>query len=163
MDALRGHFGKLGFTDVETFIASGNVIFTGRGRPRAIERTIETGLEKVLGYEVKTFVRTTDEVAAIAGYQPFSPARMRAARALIVGFLAEPLPPAAVKTLMGLKTAVDDFRVQGREVYWLCQVGQGESEFSNAVFERSLKVRTTFRGMPTIVKLAAKHGWSLVI
>jgi uncharacterized protein (DUF1697 family) len=52
---------------------------------------------------------------------------------------------------------VDAFRASGREVWWLCQVKQSESTFSNAVFEKALKVKATFRGFNTLQRLAAKH------
>src|SRR3954470_8101179 len=80
MASLREAFGAVGLKDVETFIASGNVIFTApAGKTAALERQIEGHLHGILGYEVKTFVRTQAEVAAIAAYQPFSAARVRAA------------------------------------------------------------------------------------
>ena len=59
---------------------------------------------------------------------------------------------------MALKTADDEFRFIGRELYWLSNKRQGESLFSNALLEKTLKARSTFRGVNTIVKLAAKHG-----
>jgi hypothetical protein len=60
--------------------------------------------------------------------------------------------------LHGLKTGIDDFHLNEREVYWLCKVKQSESKFSNAVFERATGARVTFRGVSTIAKLAAKAG-----
>jgi uncharacterized protein (DUF1697 family) len=159
MAALRDHFATLGFGDVETFIASGNVVFQSRSaRLDHLERRIEAHLLAALGYEVKTFLRTEAEVAAIAGYRPFPTARQRSATSFNVGFLAAPLGPGARRTLLDLRTAIDDFRVHGREVYWLCQKGQGQSTFSNVQFERLVKARTTFRGVNTIVRLAAKYG-----
>jgi hypothetical protein len=58
---------------------------------------------------------------------------------------------------MALKTEIDDFHVHGREVYWLCKKRQGESTFSNLRFEKFVKARTTFRGVNTIARLAAKY------
>jgi uncharacterized protein (DUF1697 family) len=159
MEELRRQFAKLGFTNVETFIASGNVIFHARsGNVASLQNKIEAHLQKSLGYEVKTFLRSESEVAAIAGYQPFTPARVKSATTFCVGFLAEPMTPDAVKAVMSLKTVADDFHVNGREVYWLSTNRQSESAFSNAVLEKMLKTRATFRGMNTVVKLAAKHG-----
>ncbi len=72
MGELRTLFESLGLRSVETFIASGNVIFESNGRSvPSLERRIEDHLRKALGYEVKTFVRTDAEVAAIAKYKPF--------------------------------------------------------------------------------------------
>jgi len=160
MDGLRREFEKLGFDDVKTFIASGNVVFTSPSKDgKTLERRIEERLEKALGYEVRTFVRTESEVAKIAAYAPFTPAQLKAAAAgaYCVGFLEGPLKPDAVKALMALKTADDEFHVNGRELYWLSKKRQGESLFSNALLEKTVKARSTFRGVNTVVKLAAKH------
>jgi uncharacterized protein (DUF1697 family) len=158
MDALRGHFEDLGFTDVETFIASGNVVFSSRAANLpALERKIEKALDEALGYEVKTFVRTDAEIRALADYKPFPPAAVASCASLNVGFLAGPLDAAAMKALMALKTDIDDFHVNGREVFWMCRTRQGESTMSNMRFEKMLKVRVTFRGVNTIARLAAKH------
>jgi uncharacterized protein (DUF1697 family) len=159
MDALRGHFESLGLKDVETFIASGNVIFTTRSvNAIALEAKIEKRLRTSLGYEVKTFLRTEPELAAVARYEPFNASQVASAASRNVGFLAEPLGKEAIDALMALKTGVDDFHVHGREVYWLCKVGQGQSRFSNTVFERKVKSNVTFRGVNTVAKLAARYA-----
>ena len=147
MDTLRREFEAIGLKDVETFIASGNVVFTAPpGKATALERKIEKRLHDSLGYEVRTFIRTEAEVAAIAGYKPFEEAQLRSAQAVNVAFLGHPLEPAAVKLLMAMRTPIDDFHVNGREMYWLCRKKQSESTFSNARFEKALGGRATFRG-----------------
>ena len=158
MDELRVLFESLGFTNVETFIASGNIIFEAKPeKNRDLEKQIEAYLQKSLGYGVATFIRTNSEIAEIAWYKPFDKAKLQIAQALNVAFLAEPLQVEAQKTLMSLSTEIDEFNVHDREVYWLCQKKQSESAFSNTLFERKLKVQTTFRGWKTILKLAAKY------
>jgi uncharacterized protein (DUF1697 family) len=158
MDHLRGHFDGLGFSKVETFIASGNVIFeTNSQNVDNISAKIEGFLGKTLGYEVATFIRTDSEVAAIAQYRPFREADLKSAGAFCVGLLSGPLGREARQLLAQFKTEIDDFHAEGREVYWLCKKKQSESTFSNNSFERRLGIRTTFRGMNTIVRLAAKY------
>jgi uncharacterized protein (DUF1697 family) len=159
MDVLKGQFATLGFTSVETFIASGNVIFEARAKDATkLERTIEAALRKALGYEVATFVRSLDELAAVAEREPFPRPRLDEAVAFVVGFLASPLDAAAVGRLMALRTDIDDFHVDPREVYWLCRRGQSQSTFSNAVFEKTVGLKATFRSMTTIRKMAAKYA-----
>jgi uncharacterized protein (DUF1697 family) len=159
MAELRAHFEAVGLANVETFIASGNVLFDAPSRSAVtLPSKIEARLAAALGYEVKTFLRTAAEVEAIARYTPFPEARLRTAAALNVAFLAAPLGRAARKTLAALATDIDDLHAHGREVYWLCARKQSESTFSNAVFERRLGVAATFRGMNTIARLAAKLG-----
>lgn len=158
MDELRALFEGLGLARVETFIASGNVIFESRAKSVAgLEQKIEQHLLQSLGYEVKTFLRTDAEVAAIARYPAFGPALLQSAVALNVGLLAEPLSADLQKILDRFRTGSDEFHCHGRELYWLCRNKQSESDFSNAAFERALKVRTTFRGLNTIAKLAEKY------
>jgi uncharacterized protein (DUF1697 family) len=158
MEALRAIFESMGFGQVETFIASGNVIFeTGDEDPRALQGRIEARLQESLGYPVAAFLRTDAEVANIARYKPFDEEKLNSAKALNVAFLAEPLAGEAQKALAGLNTGIDEFRAHGCDVYWLCRKKQSESSFSNAVFERTMKVQSTLRGLNTLVRLAAKY------
>jgi uncharacterized protein (DUF1697 family) len=156
MSALKAHFAELGLQQVETFIASGNVMFSSSKSAPVLTAGIERRLREGLGYEVATFLRTDKEVSAIAVAAPFSTAEMSSAGALVVGLLVAPLSPSERKMLMGLRTAIDDFHVDGREVYWRCSAKQSESKFSNAVFEKVVGQQTTFRGLSTLRKLAAK-------
>ena len=132
MARLRDEFTALGFTAVETFIASGNVIFTARaGATAAIEKKIEARLQKAFGFDVTTFVRTADEVAAVAAYKPFPASRITNGATVYVGFVDRPLDAAAARAVMTFKTEADDFRVNGREVYWLrkTRTATGRSEY----------------------------------
>ncbi len=159
MDYLRQLFVEMDFSNVETFIASGNVIFESNATNLAsLEKKIAKHLHKELGYEVATFIRTSIELAAIATYQPFPKAAFEAATAFNIAFLAEPPSDAAVQKLMALKTDIDDFRVHGREVYWLCRVKQSDSKFSNVVLEKTLGQPSTLRGAKTLIKMAAQFA-----
>lgn len=155
MEALRACFESMGFTNVSTYIASGNVIFQARALSEAaLARRIEAGLGPALGFEVPAFVRRADEVLALARYQPFTAAERAAALDLNVGFLAAPLTAAQGRALADLATAFDAFQVHGREVYWLCLGKQSESKFSNVAFERAVGARATFRRVSSVIKLA---------
>jgi uncharacterized protein (DUF1697 family) len=159
MAKLRTEFEALGLDDVETFIASGNVIFTSRAAAGpALEKKIEARLHKALGYEVATFVRSCDDVAAIARYQAFPAAQIGDDTTVFVGFVDRPLKAADARAVMAFKTEFDDFRVKGREVYWLRKTRQTESPFKYVSLEKTLDTRCTFRGINTVVRLAAKHG-----
>jgi uncharacterized protein (DUF1697 family) len=159
MEALRQLFTGLGFSGVETFIASGNVIFEAKSSKAAeLEKRIEKQLESSLGYPVATFLRTGEELAAVSRCQPFEDAAVQSAGAFCVGFLARPLEPAVRDTLMGLQTEIDTFHHEGREIYWLCKVKQSESKITNGLLERKLKVAMTFRSTTTVGKLAKSGG-----
>jgi len=159
MADLRRVFEGLGLKEVETFIASGNVVFNSDAPEiRALELLIEDGLRKALGYEVTTFIRTDEELAGIAKYEPFKQSHLRGAAALNVGFLVDPPGAAAKKLIAAFKSEIDDFDVRGREVYWRSQTKQSDSKFNNVRFEKMLNARATWRGINTIRRLAAKFA-----
>ena len=158
MEILRQLFVSSGFSNVETFIASGNVIFqSSEVNTAALEEQIAVSLNKALGFEVATFIRTDAALARIPEDLPFSPGRLKAAAALNVAFVHKPLDDELVQRLMIRKTDIDTFAVQGREVYWLCLKKQSESKFSNAALEKTLGKPTTMRGINTIKKMVAKY------
>lgn len=159
MDHLCQLFESLGFSNVETFIASGNVVFeTAAKNAKTLESKIEKKLRAALGYEVTTFIRTDAELADVAMYKAFSASALGAATAFNIIFLAEPLDAKAKQKVMALKNDIDDFNVHGREIYWLCRKKQSESKFSNAVLERALGKRSTIRQATTIKKVAEKYS-----
>jgi uncharacterized protein (DUF1697 family) len=150
----------LGLTEVESFLASGNLIFTaGKAAPSTLEKKISTALEAKLGFEVATFLRTDREVAEVVKNQPFAESLFKKSQAFNVGFLAEPLDRKGVEVVEGFTTKDDDFQVEGREVYWLCRTKQSESRFNAGKLERTLGKSITFRSRSSLTKLATKYGW----
>ena len=157
MDHLRGLVEALGFSGVETFIASGNVIFeTPVEDRRSLEQQIEGHLRQALGYEVATFIRTAAELAAVAAHQPF-PAVEAASNMLYIGFLQAPPSDNTRQKLLALQTPLDEFHVNARELYWLCRTSISQSAVSGAKLERALGMPTTLRNVTTVRKLASKY------
>ena len=159
MERLRAQFEALGLARVESFIASGNLIFETRATNRdALAAKIERRLEDALGYEVATMLRTDAEVAAVARARPFGAPELARATAFNVGFLRGAAPTGLERVLSGLRTKLDDFSALGSEVYWLCRAKQSESTFSYARFEKLLGTAATWRGLKTVERLAAKYA-----
>ena len=157
MDRLGKLFRELGLKDVETFIASGNVIFRSPAKSASLETKVERHLHQALGYEVATFIRTDAEVASIAGYRPFRDTPPDFAGSLVVGFLRGPIDAATTRAIVALKTEVDALHVNGRELYWRTAAVMSDSTLSYAHFERILKGRATFRNVNTVARLAARY------
>lgn len=158
MDVLCGEFEAIGLTHVESFIASGNVIFESRlADAVTLETKIERQLGATLGYEVATFVRIRADVAGVAHYAAFPEEQLALAGAYCVAFVKAPLSAAQALTLQQFATDVDEFHAVGSEIFWLCKVRQSESKFSYAQFERKMGAAATFRSMTTVRKLAAKY------
>jgi len=158
MDHLRLLFEALGFSSVETFIASGNVIFNSTSKnTKVLEKKIEGSLQETLGYNVATFIRSTAELQTIANYKPFSEAELIPGSVVYVGFLAATPSDEAKQKLMSLSTEVDNFHVSRREVYWLCRTSFSESQFSGARLEKTFGMKATLRNSTTVRKIAAKY------
>ncbi len=156
MAALASLFEELGFAEVATFIASGNVVFRSRATAAALESSIERRLQTALGYPVITFVRSTAEVAAVAACHPFA-RPVPAGGRLFVGFLRGAPPAAARARIAALTTPTDEFRVKGRELYWLCRTPSMQSIVSGATLEKALGGPATLRNVNTVRRLAAKY------
>ena len=157
MARLKKLFEQLSFTAVETFIASGNVLFDApRTTPAVLERKIAAHLEKSLGYGVATFLRTPEELAATLAHRAF--AKERAGSTLHIGFLGAPATAAATKLVLALTSDIDDFHVHGRELYWRCAGRFSDSVVSGPRLEKALGQPTTLRKITTVEKLARKVG-----
>ena len=157
MDRLRQLFEAAGCSRVETVIASGNVVFESSKRSSGgLERTIETHLQKALGYPVATFVRSLPELAAVAERQPFGSARLDRPGSLFVGFLRNKPSRDAERQVLSLANTIDDLRVDGRELYWLARRGFANSTISGALLEKLLQGQATFRNVNTVRRMAAK-------
>ncbi len=163
MDALRKLFESLDYTNVETIIASGNVLFDSSSKSsKSIEKKIEDHLEKKLGYTVETFVRSPAEMAAIAKHAPFKPADVEG-NVFYVGFLDDAPTASAKKKVLGLATDIDTFHFHERELYWLCRKKFSESKITGNLLERTLEMPTTIRNVNTVRKIAAKMAVVLAV
>src|SRR5215467_1336756 len=85
MKVLRHAFESLGFSGVETFLKSGNVIFETRARDAGtLKKKIERRLHQALGYKVPVLIRTHAEVNKIAALEPFKKSEIRGADVNII-------------------------------------------------------------------------------
>ena len=158
MDRLRALFEELGHSDVDMFIASGNVLFTAPGKSGpALERRIEKHLCASLSYEVATFVRTAAEVQQAAAYEPFAAAIMaHPYHGLYVSFLREAPSAAVRRAVEALRSATDELHIHDRELYWLSRVPFGDSKLGGPRLEKTLGMPATIRSVTSLRKLAAR-------
>lgn len=160
MEHLRRPFEAMGFSNVDTFLASGNVIFEATSSDTdVLERTIEAALHETLDREVATFIRATDELAEITQHRPFEDADLNAdGHTLYIAFLGTEPDDETQQNLLSFTTDVDGFHVDGHEVYWLCRTKQSESEFSSTVLEKTLDMPATLRNSRTVERIVAKYA-----
>jgi uncharacterized protein (DUF1697 family) len=158
-EELRAEFEALGFEEVATFRASGNVIFgAGRTSDEAkLTRRIEKGLGESLGYEVTTFLRSCAEVRKVAARQPFEANLMAKSEGkLQVSLLGKKPTAKQRREVLALASDRDLLALEGRELYWLPSGGILESELDLKAIAALLGPDTR-RTMGTIEQIAARH------
>lgn len=149
MPALRELFEAMGFTDVETYVQSGNVVFTATSRPQAA--AIAERIAKDLDVTSPVIIRSATELTRIVKGVPFTDD----AGALHVTLLEDKPKAADVKAIDAERYAPDEFEVVGKDVYLRCPKGYGVSKLSNALFEKKLGTVATTRNWRTISNLRA--------
>jgi uncharacterized protein (DUF1697 family) len=154
---LRAHCEAIGCEEVATFRASGNVIFAKAGRPSAVAAELESGLSAALDYEVPVFLRSEQELLAIAAHEPFSAQRRATSNGkLQVALLKEKPSTAAAKRALALSGEEDGLALEGRELYWLPAGRMSDSELDLKALDAILGPMT-IRTEGTIEQIAAKH------
>lgn len=150
---LCAPFTDLGFDDVASFRASGNVVFTATSKSEAaVRKKVEAALRDALGYEVGAFMRNTEEMRALAAAQPFG----RAPKGKMhVAFLHKLPSAAAKKKVLALATPKDKLKFGKRELYWLTSGAMMDSDLDMAGLSKLIG-ETTFRTKGTIEQIAAK-------
>lgn len=158
-EELRRHFEEMGLEEVATFRASGNVVFATpkREAEEKLAKRVEAELGERLGYEVPVFLRSVEEVAAIAAREPFdSKAVARSKGKLQVSFLGKKPSASAKKKTLAAATDEDLLAIEGRELYWLPSGGISESDLDWKPIEAALG-SGTIRTMGTVEQIAAKY------
>lgn len=154
MADLKRMIESLGLENVQTHIQSGNVIFESGESAGSLEAGIERQLAKALGSRVQVFVRTMEQVKAIAAKSPFT---AEGEETVHVVFVKEKPGKERSQALNARKSEADDFAVKGTEVYNLRR-DREKSVFSNTLIEKTLQMPGTTRNMTVIRKIAEKYG-----
>jgi uncharacterized protein (DUF1697 family) len=158
MAELRGHVEALGFDDVSTFIASGNVVFDAPGRADALEQRLEEHLSRALGFSCETFVRSLIRLAEVMA-EPDIDARKADGFNPHVLFLKGALGAKGRKELQALEGHDDAFLVLEREVLWFRRGRLSDSTITDRHLGLVLGARGyTARNLNTVQRMLAKCG-----
>ncbi len=123
MARLKALCEGLGFTRVQTVIASGNVLLDSRLGAAQVQKRLAAALHEELGKPVGVLLRTVDELKAVLAAQPFG--SCDASRCVVI-FLEGPAPRDAIETARGRSD--EQIHVGLRELYVHYPSGQGTSK-----------------------------------
>lgn len=151
MADLRGAFAELGFTEIKTYVNSGNVVFSGR---KASLAKVEKAIAAVAGWEVPVVLRTQAELAEILEANPLGEVASNASRHLVLFADAE-VDAAKAADLDPKELEPEAFAIRGREAYLWLPNGVQSSPLAKAMSEKRFGVRLTGRNWRTVEKLSA--------
>lgn len=155
MPELRSALDSLGLEDVVTYIQSGNVVFRSRtGGAEKLAAAIEGAIAETFGIAVVVMLRTPAELAKVGAGNPFLRAGADPSKLHVIFLGGRPAPKAAAQ-LDPERSPLDEFRLDGREVYLHLPNGFGRSKLTVDYFERRLGVAGTARNWKTLGKLIA--------
>jgi uncharacterized protein (DUF1697 family) len=144
MTELKAMCADAGFADVQTYIASGNVVFSSKlGAPK-VKAALEKRLHAYACKPVGVAVRSADEIATVLKANPFPKAPPNTTVAI---FLDEPPPKDALKDVKGQQD--EQMRLGKREIYVAYGSGMGRSKLKIPAAANG-----TARNLNTIAKLA---------
>lgn len=144
MAELRALCGDAGFTRVETYLASGNVVFESKAVATKVKAELEARLAARAGKQVDVMVRTAKEMAAVLKANPFAKAEPKYTTAI---FLDRRTPRDALVHAVGRQD--EEMRLGDREIFVHYPSGMGRSKLRIP----AAKTGTT-RNMNTVAKLA---------
>jgi uncharacterized protein (DUF1697 family) len=154
MPALRTLLESCGYTDVTTYIQSGNVVFDSASTKRpALIGQIEAAINREFGLRIDVVIRSARELAAAIDANPYGD-RVRDLKTLHVAFLNDAPNRARLATIDAARFAPDEFTIGRREVYVHCPNGVGVSKLPTALAAKLAPAPATMRNWNTVTKLA---------
>ena len=123
MSELRAICREAGFARVETYIASGNVVFDSRAGAAKVKSDLERRLKDHTGKPIKVLVRSAREMAAVLKANPFANAEPKHTYAI---FLDKSPPPDALTHVTGQRD--EKMRLAKKEIFVFYASGMGRSK-----------------------------------
>lgn len=153
MERLRALCSACKFENAQTYVQSGNAIFTTKERNlSAIGKRLEDAIEKELGFRPAVVSRTADEMRDVIARNPFAKRKGLEPAKLAVIFFAEPLDATTRKQVEAIKVGPEEIHAFERELYIYFPDGQGHSKLP-AAMERITRKTGTGRNWNSVTKM----------
>lgn len=154
MSDLKSLFEDLDFTNVQTYIQSGNVMFESKTDDiKSLEVKIANGIKQKFGFDVKVIVKTCAELKYILNNNPFLKKQKANTDWVYVTFLSEEPSSISIKNLKEVIYKPEEYFIDSKTIYVLLPNGYGRAKLNNIFFENKLKVFATTRNWKTVNEL----------
>lgn len=156
MDALRALYESLGMRKVQTFIQSGNVVFTTQARDRAaLAKRLEEAVESKFGFRSDVILRNTAELRDALARNPFADRLEIDPAKLLISFLASDPDTEGCAKVRAFDIAPEELHIDGREIYIYFANGMARPKLSWSMLGKHLKTPSTGRNLTSVRKLLA--------
>jgi len=153
MSDLKSLFEESGFQNVETYIQSGNVIFSSKEKSiEKLEIKISAAIKRKYGFDVRIIIVTHQEIKSTLESNPFIKQKKDTDKLYVI-FLSSLPSKADIKKLGESDFAPEEFIIDGRRLYLFVPNGYGRAKLNNNFFESKLNVSATTRNLKTVKKL----------
>ena len=158
MAELRSLCEEIGWTDVATYIQSGNVIFSASGSASDQERKLEPAIESRFGFPVTVIVRSGSDWPALVASNPFEEAARTEPNRLMLCLSKQPPNPDSEEALQARATDGEQVRLVGEALWIHYRQGSGTSKLSPSLINRLVGSPVTARNWRTAVQLQQMLG-----
>jgi len=156
MERVREIFRELGFSNVRSYIQSGNIFFeTDDGDRDVLTQKIEKKLHAELGYEVPVFLRTISEFEALLALDPFKKRKVTDDMRLCIVFTKDTLAKDLKLPMISDKKDLELVQVAPNEAFVIWYIINGRPPSSMTFLDKIIGKRTTTRFIHTAAKILA--------
>ncbi|WP_299681004.1 DUF1697 domain-containing protein [uncultured Tenacibaculum sp.] len=146
MQELRVMLEGLEFSEVKTYIQSGNIVLKSSKETIEVEKIIKVGISKTFGYDVPVLARTVTEWEKAIANNPYSEVEEKQQYFTFLSAIPE------IKSF-DIDAKADTYEVIDDVVYVNAVGGYGKTKLTNNLFEKKLNVTATTRNLKTTLKL----------
>ncbi len=156
MADFRKTLSGLGYTNIETYIQSGNAVLDSSASAEKVCQSVAAALKKLSGSPVDVIVRTHQQFDALIRNNPFKAEAVDGAR-VHVAFLSQPAAPEAQPALDRIVQQYparrDRFHLAGDHIYFHFPDGAAETKFTGKILDKAIGAVGTGRNWNTVLKL----------
>ncbi|MCT1525139.1 DUF1697 domain-containing protein [Sphingobacterium hotanense] len=151
MAELKDVLANASFTNVQTYIQSGNIILNSSLSAAATEKEVASLIKKQFNLDVTTFVLTEEQLKNALKNSPF--AMELPGNRVFITFLSDPIEKSLRDEINALKYLPEEFHCDDQVVYFYLPDGAANAKLSNNFFEKKLKINATGRNVNTVKKM----------
>lgn len=154
MEALKTTLEAIGFTNVVTYIQSGNVFLeTEEESSFGVGFKIKQEIFKTFGHEVPVIVIGKNDLELCFKNNPFLKQKDVDTKKLYVAFISKELSSSAINELKISQFKPDEAVIDGNRIFIKYDIGAGKTRLDQKYIEKKLNVTATIRNWNTVTKL----------